>query len=87
MLIFFLGIEMIPQNHGFLLSQSKYIASVLTRASMDNCKPISTHLSTSNTHSNDSSQLDNTLFRSLVGALQYITLTRPDISLVVNQVC
>ena len=84
---FFLGIEMIPQNHGFLLSQSKYIASVLTRASMDNCKPISTPLSTSNTPSNDSSQLDNTLFRSLVGSLQYITLTRPDISFAVNQVC
>ena len=54
---------------------------------MDSCKPISTPLSTSNTHSSDSSQLDNTLFRSLVGALQYITLTRPNISFAVNQVC
>ena len=84
---FFLSIEMIPQNHGFLLSQSKYIASVLTRASMDNCKPTYTPLSISNTPSNDSSQLDNTMFRSLVGSLQYITLTRPDISFAVNQVC
>lgn len=29
---------------------------------------------------------DMTLFRSLVGALQYLTITRPDLSFAVNQV-
>ena len=30
---------------------------------------------------------DSTKYRSLVGALQYLTLTRSDISFVVNKVC
>jgi len=30
---------------------------------------------------------DATLYRSLVGGLQYLTLTRPDLSFAVNQVC
>jgi histone deacetylase 1/2 len=31
--------------------------------------------------------IDSTKYRSLVGALQYLTLTRPDISYAVNKVC
>lgn len=30
---------------------------------------------------------DVSLYRSLVGALQYCTITRPDITYAVNQVC
>jgi hypothetical protein len=33
------------------------------------------------------SEKDNTQYRSLVGALQYVTLTRPDIAFAVNKVC
>ena len=33
------------------------------------------------------SQEDSTKYRSLIGALQYITLTRPDLSFAVNKVC
>jgi len=30
---------------------------------------------------------DHTLYRSIVGALQYITITRPEIAYSVNKVC
>ena len=58
---------------------------------MTNCKPISTPLSTSGKLSiHEGSPLgshDATQYRSIVGALQYLTLTRPDIAFSVNKVC
>ncbi|XP_057956965.1 uncharacterized mitochondrial protein AtMg00810-like [Malania oleifera] len=55
---------------------------------MVDCKPISTpfvvdsHLSETGTAYSDATQ-----FRSLAGALQYLTLTRPDLSYSVNSIC
>lgn len=58
---------------------------------MKNCKPISTPLPTSEKLSIEGGDLlgpeDITKYLSLVGALQYLTLTRPDISFSVNKVC
>ena len=58
---------------------------------MENCKPVSTPISTSEKLSvEDGDALgpeDATSYRSIVGALQYLTLTRPDISYSVNKVC
>src|SRR3954468_5840242 len=58
---------------------------------MKGCKPVSTPLSTSEKLSlHDGDPLgpdDSTQYRSIVGALQYLTLTRPDISFSVNKVC
>jgi len=58
---------------------------------MSDCKPIGTPLSTSEKLSiHEGSPLgekDITQYRSIVGALQYLTLTRPDIAFSVNKVC
>lgn len=56
---------------------------------MLNCKPVSTPIDTqSKLFAHDGCLLDNpTLYRSLAGALQYLTLTRPDLSYAVQQVC
>lgn len=58
---------------------------------MKMCKPVDTPLSTSEKLSvMDGVKLgpeDSTRYRSLVGALQYLTLMRPDISYSVNKVC
>lgn len=56
---------------------------------MATCNPCATPIDTkSKLSSTSGAQVhDATLFRSLVGALQYLTLTRPDISYVVQQAC
>jgi histone deacetylase 1/2 len=88
---FFLGIEVKKINNGILLTQGKYVKDVLQRAHMMECKPVSSPLSTSeklSAHEGDSlGPKDATAYRSIVGGLQYLTLTRPDISFAVNKVC
>ena len=83
---YFLGIEFISTPTGYFLSQSKYLLSILQKAHMDIAKPTSNPCSFSK--STDFTKFhDPTLYRSIVGALQYLTITRPDISFSVNEAC
>jgi len=88
---YFLGIEVHKTSGGILLTQEKYASDLLKRVSMANCKPVNTPLSTSEKLSlyegTPLGAQDTTRYRSIVGALQYLTLTRPDISFAVNKVC
>lgn len=86
---YFLGIEVHKNADGLLLTQSKYIHSVLDRTNMLDCKPSSTpvnyggHLSIL-----DGNPLpDPSVFRQVVWSLQYLTLTRPDIAYAVQHIC
>jgi len=85
---YFLGIEVQSTSMGLMLRQHKYILDILTRASMLSCKPVDTPISTSKaTILLDPLFSDATRFRQIVGALQYLTFTRPDICFAVNRVC
>jgi len=90
-LSYFLGIQ-VHQKHGeLLLTQEKYASDVLKRVNMQLCKPVKTPLNTTEKLSIKSGVRldinDSTRYRSIVGALQYLTLTRPDLSFAVNKVC
>jgi hypothetical protein len=88
---YFLGIEVKNMKTGILLSQRRYALDLLKKAKMDNCKPISTPMSATEKLSKHQGTILNEeeqfRYRSVVGGLQYLTLTRPDLSFVVNKVC
>jgi histone deacetylase 1/2 len=88
---YFLGIEVKRQGGDLLLKQERYATEVLQRVNMMDCKAVATPLPSSEKLSlYDGEKLgpqDSTRYRSIVGALQYLTLTRPDISFAVNKVC
>uniref|UniRef100_A0A2N9HBY2 Reverse transcriptase Ty1/copia-type domain-containing protein n=1 Tax=Fagus sylvatica TaxID=28930 RepID=A0A2N9HBY2_FAGSY len=84
---FFLGVEVISNPHGIILSQHRYIMDLLIRTKMSEAKPINTPMaSTTNLSAFEGEPFpDHTLYRSTVGALQYLALTRPDIAFTVNK--
>jgi hypothetical protein len=88
---YFLGIEVKLSSDGIVLTQEKYTRDILRRVGMQDCKAMRTPLPTDEKLSrSDGDPLtsdDATNYRSVVGALQYLTLTRPDISFSVNKVC
>jgi hypothetical protein len=85
----FLGIHVRRDSAGIFLSQSQYAEELLERAGMANCKPVATPADTkSKPSSSDGAFLaDATTYRSIAGALQYLTISRPDIAYAVQQVC
>ncbi|KAI3514490.1 hypothetical protein L1887_12931 [Cichorium endivia] len=85
-LSYFLGLEVSYTDDGLFLSQSKYASDVLKRAALLDSKPVFTPLASNELFTSEGSPFsDPTLYRSLVGALQYLTITRPDLSYAVNQ--
>ena len=88
-LSYFLGIAVTRHANGMFLSQKQYAIDIIGRAGMSNCSPCHTPVDTKPklSASKDSPYEDPTKYRSLAGALQYLTFTRPDISYAVQQVC
>ncbi|KAJ8759578.1 hypothetical protein K2173_007207 [Erythroxylum novogranatense] len=81
----FLGIQVHSTATGLHLNQSRYAYSILERAQMVDCQPMPTPLVQRVDLTSDATPLsDPTHFRGLVGSLQYLTLTRPDLSYSVN---
>ncbi|XP_057975373.1 uncharacterized mitochondrial protein AtMg00810-like [Malania oleifera] len=84
---YFLGVEVQSNEKGLFLNQTKYALNLLQRASMIDAKPIYTpfvvdqHLSTKK-----KLFFDPTMFRSFAGALQYLTIAKPDLSFNVNSI-
>ena len=84
---YFLGIEVVKSANGLYLSQAKYIADILAKHDMVYSSPVSTPTSTSQYLTKDSDDIIQNVsqYRSIVGALQYVTLTRLDIAYSVNK--
>jgi hypothetical protein len=85
----FLGIFVQHTPDGLVLHQDQYVAELLSGANMSNCNPCHTPADTKSKPSiTDGKPIANAIeYQSLARALQYLTLTRPDISYAIQQVC
>lgn len=87
---YFLGLEVSHRTDGSLtLTQSKYLRNLLAKTTMDEVNPIASPMVGGCKLSKSGSETfsDPTLYRSVVGALQYATITRPKLCFSVNKVC
>lgn len=85
---YFLGISVTRSTFGLFLSQRQYASDLLRRADMADCHSTTTPVDTQAKLSATTGALvlDPTEYHSIAGALQYLTLTRPDIAYAVQQV-
>ena len=83
---YYLGIEVTQHPKSIFLSQKKYIGDLLNRFGMTECNPLSTPMEQNLklTSIEGKEFEDATKYRQLVGSLNYLTTTRPDISFVVG---
>ena len=86
MLRYFLGIEVTKCKKSIFLSQRKYILDLLTKTGKLGAKPCSAPMVTNIqlTTEDGESFADSKMYRRLVGKLNYLTVTRPDIAYIVN---
>ncbi|KAM1206792.1 hypothetical protein ACFX2G_007516 [Malus domestica] len=84
---YFLGLEVHRSSDVIFLSQHKYAMDLLLKTYMDASKPCNTPLGTQKLDHSGTLLSNPHEYRSIVGALQYLTWTRPDLSFVVNQLC
>lgn len=83
---YFLGMEVEQKNGEIFISQRKYAKEILKKFNMESCKSMSTPMCQKEKLCKDdgAEQVDETLYRSLIGCLMYLTATRPDILYVVS---
>ncbi|KAH0648566.1 hypothetical protein KY285_033814 [Solanum tuberosum] len=87
-LTYFLGLEVHNVASGVFLNQHKYTQDLISLAGLQVSSSVDTPLEMNVKYRREEGDLlpDPTIFRQLVGSLNYLTITRPDISFAVQQV-
>nr|GEV90500.1 copia protein [Tanacetum cinerariifolium] len=77
---FFLGIQIHRSPHGIFINQAKYAQELLIKHGMTSCDSVGTPMATKHLDADLSgTPIDQTKYRSMVGAFMYLTASRPDI--------
>jgi hypothetical protein len=87
-LTYFLGLEVHTDSSGILLNQHKYTQDLISLAGLQDSPSVDTPMEVNVKYRSKQGDLlsDPTVFRQLVGSLNYLTITRHDISFVLQQV-
>ncbi|GJV21814.1 putative ribonuclease H-like domain-containing protein [Tanacetum coccineum] len=80
-LTFFLGLQVKQKEDGIFISQDKYMTKILKKFSFSDVKTASTPIETHKPllKDADGEDVDEHLYRSMIGSLMYLTSSRPDI--------
>jgi len=83
-LSFFLGLQVKQSREGIFVCQSKYCKDILKKFEMEACKVAATPMSTNCYLGADEArpEVNQTMYRGLIGSLLYLTASRPDIMFV-----
>nr|GFB39023.1 retrovirus-related Pol polyprotein from transposon TNT 1-94 [Tanacetum cinerariifolium] len=77
---FFLGIQIHQSPCGIFINQAKYAQEILIKHCMTSCDSVGTPMATKHLDADlSSTPIDQTKYPSMVGALMYLTTSRPDI--------
>lgn len=85
---FFLGVEVKQMRDIIFMSQKKYAEQLLRKFRMQDCKPVATPTEPSMKLSvnSKSEPVNPTFFKSVIGSLRYLTISRPNIMYAVGVV-
>ncbi|CAM8980921.1 unnamed protein product [Rhodiola kirilowii] len=79
---YFLGLQVTQKEDGIFISQSKYAKNLIKKFDLEKAShkrtPAATHLKI--TKDKAGTKVDQTLYRSMIGSLLYLTVSRPDIA-------
>ncbi|GJU92103.1 putative ribonuclease H-like domain-containing protein [Tanacetum coccineum] len=80
-LTFFLGLQIQQKKKGIFISQDKYVNEILRKFNYTDVKSASTptDLEKPLVQDRDAADVDEHLYRSMIGSLMYLTASRPDI--------
>nr|GFA12441.1 uncharacterized mitochondrial protein AtMg00810-like [Tanacetum cinerariifolium] len=77
---FFLGIQINQSPRGIFINQAKYAQEILKKHGITSCDSVGTPMATKHLDADLSgTPIDQTKYRSMVGALMYLTASRPNI--------
>jgi hypothetical protein len=87
-LSFFLGLQITQRPEGMFISQEKYLREMLKGFQMEDSKPVGTPMviGCKLSKDDDSPDVDQSSYRSMIVSLLYITTSRPDIMHAVGMV-
>ena len=80
-LTFFLGLQVKKNKDGIFINQAKYIKNILKKFGFEDVREISTPMSPITKLDKDEKGKDvnQKLYRGMIGSLLYLTASRPDI--------